>query len=96
MLTKFPDAFVLFDPNNQIGINVLSDQNRIMISDNRVTPYASRSLDEFIRLTKGAVDIILEETRADGIIAYGFNIMADIDIDQDDSSKFLLEKFIKL
>ena len=96
VLTKFPDAFVLFDPNNQIGINVLSDQNRIMISDNRVTPYASRSLDEFIRLTKGAVDIILEETRADGIIAYGFNIMADIDIDQDDSSKFLLEKFIKL
>lgn len=95
VLTKFPDVFVLFDPNNQIAINVLSESNRIIVSDNRVTPYASRNLDKFVQFTKSAVDMILEKTKTDGLIAYGLNIMAVIDIDQKDSSKFLLEKFIK-
>lgn len=95
VLTKFPDVFVLFDPNNQVAINVLSEQNRIIVSDNRVTPYASRNLDKFIQFTKSAVDMILEKTKTDGIVAYGLNIMAVIDTDQEDSSKFLLEKFIK-
>jgi hypothetical protein len=94
IITKFPNVFVLFDPNNQVAVNILSEQNRIIIGDNRVTPYASRDLSKFIQFTKSSVDIILKETQTDGIIAYGLNISTVIDVDQDDSSKFLVEKFI--
>ena len=92
--TKFPNLFVLFDPNNQVAMNIVSEQNRIIISDNRVTPYTSRDLSKFIQFTKSSADMIVEKTQTDGIIAYGLNIFTVIDIDQDDSSKFLLEKFI--
>lgn len=96
VITKFPDIFVLFDPNNQVAVNVLSEQNRIIISDNRVTPYASRDMRKFVQFAKSSADIILKETQTDGIVAYGLNILATIDVDQEDSSKFLLEKFIKM
>jgi hypothetical protein len=94
IITKFPNVFVLFDPNNQVAVNVLSEQNRIIIGDNRVTPYANRDLAKFIQFTKSSIDMILEKTQTDGIVAYGLNILTVIDIDQADSSKFLAEKFI--
>lgn len=93
ILTKFPDVFVLFDPKNQVTINILSDQNRVIISDNRVTSFSGRNLNDFIQFAKGAADIILKNE--DRITAYGFNILTIADLDVDDTAKFMLNKFIK-
>ena len=95
VLTKFPDIFVLFDPNHQITVNVLSERNRIIVGDNRVTPYAGRDLQKFIQFSKSVVDMLLKQTKTEKMEAYGLNIMSIFDIDQEDSSKFLLKKFIK-
>lgn len=92
IMTEFPEITIIFDPNNQISINILRDQNRIIIADNNVTPYSGRSLDNFFKFTKEAVDIINNNEIKD----YGFNILSNLDLQNDltDSGEFIKDNFI--
>ena len=55
IMTQFPEITILFDPNNQISVNILKDQNRIIIANNTVTPYSGRPLENFFKFIKGIV-----------------------------------------
>lgn len=91
--TQFPELFVIFDPNNQIGVNIFRDQNRIIISDNRVTSYSGRDLGKFFKFVKEAVDIINNNDTKD----YGFNILSFFDLDDGitNSGDFIKDNFFK-
>ncbi len=93
ILTQFPEIVILFDPNNQISVNILRDQNRIIIADNIVTPYSSRPLENFFRFAKEAIDIINNNEIKD----YGFNILSSFDLENGaiDSGDFVKENYIK-
>ncbi len=92
VLTKFPDVFVMFDPTNQASVSALADQNRVIVSDNRVTPFSGRELEKFVALSRGVAELILGSGE---VKAYGINIMSSVDLDQPDSAKFMLDHFIK-
>jgi len=93
ILTQFPEIVILFDPNNQISINILRDQNRIIIANNTVTPYSGRPLESFFKFVKEAVDIIDNNEIKD----YGFNILSNFDLENGtmDSGDFVKENYIK-
>ena len=92
IMTQFPEIVILFDPNNQISVNVLKDQNRIIIANNTVTPYSGRPLEKFFRFVKESVDIINNNEVKD----YGFNILSNFDLENGivDSGNFIKENYI--
>lgn len=92
IMTQFPGITILFDPNNQISVNVLRDQNRIIIANNTVTPYSGRPLDNFLKFVKESVDIINNNEIKD----YGFNILSNFDLENGliDSGDFIKENYI--
>lgn len=92
IITQFPEVFVLFDPDNQITITILKDQNKIIIADNRITPYSGRTFDNFFPFVKKAVDIINKNDIKD----YGFNIISNFDLENDSSNsgEFIKDNFI--
>ncbi len=92
ILTQFPEIVILFDPNNQISINILRNQNRIIIANNTVTPYSGRPLEIFFKFVKESVDIINNNEVKD----YGFNILSNFDLENGsiDSGGFVKENYI--
>lgn len=92
IMTQFPEIIILFDPNNQISLNILRDQNRIIIANNTVTPYSSRPLDKFFKFVKESVDIINNNEVKD----YGFNILSSFDLESGlvDSGSFIKDNYI--
>lgn len=93
VITQFPEIFIMFDPNNQININIIRDQNRIIIGDNRVTAYSGRDPGNFFKFVKEAVDIINKNE----IKGYGFNIISGFDLvngEEVDSGKFIKDSYI--
>ena len=93
IMTQFPEITILFDPNNQISVNILKDQNRIIIANNTVTPYSGRPLENFFKFIKESVDIINNNEIKD----YGFNILSNLDLENGtiDSGDFIKENYIK-
>lgn len=93
ILTQFPEIVILFDPNNQISINILKDQNRIVIANNTVTPYSGRPLEIFFKFVKEAIDIINNNKIKD----YGFNILSNFDLENGtiNSGYFIKENYIE-
>lgn len=92
-VTQFPDLLLIFEPNNQINITVLKDNNRIIIGDNKLSPYMGRSLESFLKLAKGAVDIINQNDTQ----SYGFNILSVLEVGNEgsNSGEMVKEKFVK-
>jgi len=94
IITQFPEILVIFDPNNQISINVIKDQNIIIVADQRVTPYSGREMDNFIKLADKCIKTIFKN-KAD-IKNYGVNILSNFDLkDVKNSGDFLKSKFLK-
>jgi len=93
-VTQFPDLLLIFEPNNQISITVLKDENRIIIGDNKVSPYTSRNLEDFLRFAKDVVDIINQNDTQ----SYGFNILSILEVENggDNSGKMVRDSFVKL
>ncbi|MFA6547402.1 MAG: hypothetical protein WCT11_00465 [Candidatus Magasanikbacteria bacterium] len=93
IITQFPEVLVVFDPNNNISINVLKDQNRIIIADNTTSPYSGRPLENFFKFAKEISDI----TNNDNTKDYGFNILSNFDLENGttDSGKFINENYLK-
>lgn len=93
IITQFPEVLVVFDPNNNIAINVLKDQNRIIVADNTISPYSARPLENFFKLTKEIGDII----NSNDIKDYGFNILTNFDLEDEtgDSGRFISTNYLK-
>ena len=91
VITQFPEITILFDPTSQIGVSIIKEQNKIIIADNNITNYSSRSTDTFLELTKKMVDVI----NNNDIKSYGFNIISSFDLDdKEDSAKYIKDNFI--
>jgi len=92
VVTQFPDILMIFEPNNNISINIITDQNKIVISDNSVTEYTGRVMDNFFNLVCKIVEVI----NKNDIKNYGFNIISVFDLDNgiDDSGKFIKNNFL--
>jgi len=93
VLTQFPDLMLIFDSNNQISITILKDNNRVIVADNKITPFTDRELENFLRFVKDTMDII----NNNNIKNYGFNILSVFDIDQEgfDSGAFIRDQFMR-
>ncbi len=87
--TQFPELMLIFDSTNQI--NITAEREKIIISDNKVTGYASRDLAKFTQLARAVYEIL----SFDKLKAYGFNIISTFETDAEDSSQFLRDKFIQ-
>lgn len=93
VVTQFPEIVIMFDPNNQININIIRDQNRIIIGDNRVTSYSTRPFNNFFKFVVESIDII----NKNDIGGYGFNIISSLDLENGDiidSGKFIKDSYI--
>jgi hypothetical protein len=94
VLTQFPEIIIIFDPNNQVSINIIREQNRIIIADQNITAYSNRNEDNFLKLSRKLVDII----NSNDIKNFGFNINSTFDLDNgvEDSGKFIKDNFIRV
>ncbi|MEN9328645.1 MAG: hypothetical protein RI947_1453 [Candidatus Parcubacteria bacterium] len=95
VITQFPEIVVIFEPNNQISVNVIKDDNKIIIADNKITPYTSRDTATFLKFAKEASDIILGGSQAK---QFGINILSVLDISGDSikSGEIIRDKFINI
>lgn len=92
IITQFPEITIVFDPNNQISVNIIKEQNRIIVTDQNITPYSSREKDNFLNLTKKVITAI----NNNDIKHYGFNIISVFDLSNgsNNSGEFIKNNFI--
>jgi len=94
VVTQFPDLFLIVDTNNQFAVNILRQNNRIIVADNRVTPYDGRDLSNFYRLVSEINEIVVRVPNK--IIGYGLNIMTifDIETESGDGGDEIKKRFV--
>jgi hypothetical protein len=93
IITQFPELLVVFDPNSQISINFIREQNKVVIADNKVTPYTGRDMNNFIKLVSKINSVMTSNNVKD----FGFNILSvfDLENEPEDSGLFIKNNFIK-
>jgi len=93
VFSKYPDFFICLEPNNQFNLNIIGIENKIIISDNRITEYTGRDLSNFYNLARRLIEIIC----ANGVKDYGFNIIGNFDLSSNaDSALYIKNKFVSL
>ncbi len=92
VVTQFPELLLVFDPNNQVSINIIKEQNRIIIADNSISSYLSRDKSNFYSLVNKINNLITENDVKD----YGFNILSIFDLKNGtkNSGMFIAKEFI--
>jgi hypothetical protein len=91
--TQLPEILFLLDPINQISVNVIESENRIIIGYNKPAQYTEVQLENFLRFCFECSKLINQND----IKAFGFNVASVFDIDgNNDSGKFLSDKFLKI
>jgi len=102
VIINLPEIVSVVDPKNKMGVNILQQENRVVISDDSITPYTNRPLENLIKLTQHVDKIVFRnEENPIKIRVYGFNISSSLDLNPNNdgdepilAGKYILDNFI--